>query len=205
MQVLAPIPILISFTIYVILCSTGEHNTAVKEGTEQYFEVAKIINHPTYDISKNKYNNDIALIQLEKPMVLNNYVRPICIGHKDFTDKLLKIIPHSWVTGWGNVRYQGRPTVKLQKLAVPYIDRASCKKSSRYAVTTSMFCAGFADEEKDACQGDSGGPHVTEFRNTWFLTGITSWGDKCAQKDRYGVYTRMSRFTDWVLSTTKLS
>ncbi|CAI9537390.1 unnamed protein product, partial [Staurois parvus] len=110
----------------------GEHNTADKEGTEQYLEVARIINHPTYNISKNKYNNDIALVELEKPMVLNDYARPICIGYKDFTDRLLKIIPHSWVTGWGNLRYRGRPTVKLQKLAVPYVDRATCKKSSQY-------------------------------------------------------------------------
>ncbi|XP_077346478.1 coagulation factor IX [Lithobates pipiens] len=182
----------------------GEHNTAVNEGTEQYMEVTRIINHPTYNVSKNKYNNDIALVELEKPMVLNDYARPICIGHKDFTDRLLKIIPHSWVTGWGNLRYRGRPTVKLQKLAVPFVDRATCKRSSRYSVSTTMFCAGFADEEKDACQGDSGGPHASDFRNTWFLTGITSWGDKCAQKDRYGVYTRVSRFTDWILNTTKL-
>ncbi|KAM5145535.1 coagulation factor IX [Mantella aurantiaca] len=182
----------------------GEHNTAIKEGTEQYLEVVKIINHPTYDVGKNKYNNDIALVELEKPMVLNDYARPICIGHKEFTDRLPSIIPYSWVTGWGNVRYKGRPSVKLQKLSVPYVDRATCKKSSRYYVSPNMFCAGFSDEEKDTCQGDSGGPHASEFRDTWFLTGITSWGDKCAQKDKYGVYTRVSRFTDWILSTTKL-
>nr|DBA20933.1 TPA: hypothetical protein GDO54_017664 [Pyxicephalus adspersus] len=182
----------------------GEHNTGVKEGTEQELEVTKIINYPTYNATKNKYNNDIALAQLEKPLTLNDYARPICIGNKEFTDRLLNIIPHSWVTGWGNVRYKGRQAVKLQKLAVPFVDRATCKKSSRYSVTTSMFCAGFSDGEKDACQGDSGGPHASEFRNTWFLTGITSWGDKCAQKDRYGVYTRVSRFTDWILTTTKL-
>lgn len=195
----------ISSTFFVILWSTtGEHNTDVKEGTEQYVEVVKIINHPTYDPSQNKFNNDIALVQLEKPLVFNDYVRPICIGHKDFTDRLLRIIPHSWVTGWGFIRYKGRSSVKLQKLAVPFVDRATCKRSSRYSVTTSMFCAGFADEEKDACQGDSGGPHSTEFRNTWFLTGITSWGDKCAQKDKYGVYTKVAKYTDWVLTNTKL-
>ncbi|KAM3911454.1 coagulation factor IX [Leptodactylus fuscus] len=184
---------------------TGDHNTDVAEGTEQYLNIARVITHSTYNATRNKYNNDIALVELADSIKLNDYARPICIGNRDFTDKLLKTIPHSWVTGWGHVRFQGRPTIKLQKLAVPNIDRATCKKSSRFHVSTTMFCAGYSDEEKDTCQGDSGGPHSSEFRSVWFLTGITSWGDKCAEKDKYGVYTRVSRFTDWILSNTKLT
>ncbi|KAM9326522.1 coagulation factor IX [Gastrophryne carolinensis] len=184
------------------LVVAGEHNTKENEGTEQYRKAVKIINHPTYNLT-NIYNNDIALVQLETPLELNDYARPICIGHREFTDKLVKTIPNSWVTGWGNLRYKGLPPIILQKLAVPYIDRGTCKRSSRYFVSTSMFCAGYSEEEKDSCQGDSGGPHASEFRNTWFLTGITSWGDKCAEKGRYGVYTKVSRFTDWILITTR--
>lgn len=183
----------------------GEYNTNVQEGTEQYLKIAQVISHSTYNATKSKYNNDIALIELADSINFNDYARPICIGNRDFTDRLLKIIPHSWVTGWGHVRFKGRPTIKLQKLAVPFIDRATCKRSSRFFVSTNMFCAGYSNEEKDSCQGDSGGPHSTEFRSVWFLTGITSWGDKCAEKDKYGVYTRISRFTDWILSTTKLT
>ncbi|KAG8553464.1 hypothetical protein GDO81_003423 [Engystomops pustulosus] len=184
---------------------TGEHNTEVKEGTEQKLKIKRIVPHPTYNATKSKYNNDIALVELAEPIKLNDYARPICVGHRDFTDKLLRTSSHSWVTGWGHVRYLGRPTITLQKLAVPYIDRANCKKSSRFFISKTMFCAGYSDQEKDSCQGDSGGPHSSEYRSIWFLTGITSWGDKCAEKDKYGVYTRVSQFTDWILSTTKLT
>ncbi|XP_040261600.1 coagulation factor IX [Bufo bufo] len=181
----------------------GDYNTDVQEGTEQYLPIAQVITHSTYNANKSKYNNDIALVKLADPIKLNDYARPICIGNRDFTDKLLQTASHSWVTGWGHVRFLGRPTIKLQKLAVPFIDRATCKKSSKFFVSTNMFCAGYSEEEKDTCQGDSGGPHSSEFRSVWFLTGITSWGDKCAEKGKYGVYTRMFRFIDWILSTTK--
>ncbi|XP_068107101.1 coagulation factor IX [Hyperolius riggenbachi] len=181
----------------------GEHNTRTKEGTEQYLEAANIINPPTYNATQSKYDNDIALVRLKKPIVFNDYVRPICVGHRNFTERLMTTVPYSWVTGWGHIVYKGLPSITLQKLAVPFIDRATCKKSSRFYVSTSMFCAGFADQAKDACQGDSGGPHVSEFRNVWYLTGITSWGDKCAQKDKYGVYTKVAKFSDWILRVTR--
>ncbi|MEE6516718.1 hypothetical protein FKM82_026404 [Ascaphus truei] len=187
------------FTVVV-----GEHNTEVSDETEQYLKVSQVILHPTYNASQNKYNNDIALIELEKPMELNSYATPICIGDWDFTENLLKKVAVSMVTGWGDVRFQGRPATVLQKLMVPYIDRATCKKSSRFSVFVNMFCAGYADQARDSCQGDSGGPHVTEYNNVWFLTGITSWGEKCAQKDKFGVYTRVSKFTTWIQTKTKL-
>ncbi|NP_001011223.1 coagulation factor IX precursor [Xenopus tropicalis] len=183
----------------------GEHNTEVSDGTEQHHKVTRIILYPAYNATRSKYNNDIALLELEKPLELNDYVRPVCIGNMDFTEKLLKRNAFSMVSGWGDLGYKGRPAVILQKLAVPYINQAACKKSSRFSIYANMFCAGYSDESKDTCQGDSGGPHVTEYKNLWFLTGITSWGEKCAEKDKYGVYTRLSRFTDWIRTTTKIS
>ncbi|XP_053329469.1 coagulation factor IX [Spea bombifrons] len=191
-------------TVGEFTVTAGEHNTEVNDGTEQYREVAKIIVHPTYNASRSKFNNDIALLELEKPLELNDYVRPICIGNKDFTESLMKSQQFSIVTGWGDVRYRGRPAIILQKLAVPYINRAACKSSSRSTVSINMFCAGYPDQSRDACEGDSGGPHATEYKTFWFLTGITSWGEKCAEKDRYGVYTRLSRYTDWIRAITKL-
>ncbi|KAM4664731.1 coagulation factor IX [Discoglossus pictus] len=182
----------------------GEHNTETSDGTEQYLNVSRVILHPNYNATKSKYNNDIALIELDNRLTLNNYITPICIGEKEFTEKLLRTRPFSMVTGWGYVRYQGRPATVLQKIMVPFIDRATCKRSSRFTVYPNMFCAGYADQSRDACQGDSGGPHVTSYGNIWFLTGITSWGEKCAEKDKYGVYTRLSRFTDWIQTFTKL-
>ena len=61
-----------------------------------------------------------------------------------------------------------------------------------------MFCAGYDAQPEDACQGDSGGPHVTRFRDTYFVTGIVSWGEGCARKGKFGVYTKVSNFLKWI-------
>lgn len=54
-------------------------------------------------------------------------------------------------------------------------------------------------------QGDSGGPHVTEVEGTSFLTGIISWGEECAMKGKYGIYTQVSRYVNWIKEKTKLT
>uniref|UniRef100_A0A8C5PHL2 Coagulation factor IX n=1 Tax=Leptobrachium leishanense TaxID=445787 RepID=A0A8C5PHL2_9ANUR len=179
----------------------GEHNTAAEDGTEQYMNVAQIIPYPRYNATSSKYVNDIALVKLAMPMTFNDYVKPICIGTKNFTEELLRSRQFSVVTGWGELRYKGRQAIILQKLAVPYVNRDICKKTSR-SIHRNMFCAGYSDQSGDSCRGDSGGPHATEYNKFWFLTGITSWGEKCAEKDKYGVYTKLSTFTSWVLAVT---
>lgn len=65
-------------------------------------------------------------------------------------------------------------------------------------ITDNMFCAGYPEATKDACSGDSGGPFVVNYRGTWFLTGVVSWGEQCATKGKYGVYTRLGNFLTWI-------
>jgi len=52
----------------------------------------------------------------------------------------------------------------------------------------------------DACVGDSGGPLVTvhNITGSLVLSGITSWGQGCAQPNQPGVYTRISYFRRWI-------
>ena len=64
-----------------------------------------------------------------------------------------------------------------------------------------MFCAGYLDAAMDACSGDSGGPLVVHYRGTTFLLGVVSWGEQCAAKGKYGVYTRLANFLSWIDQT----
>ncbi|ETE58342.1 Coagulation factor IX, partial [Ophiophagus hannah] len=179
----------------------GEHNVYIVDNTEQYRNVVRAIPHHTYNTT-NKYHNDIALLELDTPLVFNHYVTPICIGDKEFTNNLLKF-GIGTVSGWGKLAYQGRQASTLQVLQIRFIDRPTCLRSSSYPILANMFCAGHPDGAKDTCQGDSGGPYTTDIEHVWFLTGITSWGEQCAKKDKYGIYTRVSRYVKWIRETTK--
>ncbi|KAG8144638.1 hypothetical protein E2320_013108 [Naja naja] len=179
----------------------GEHNIYTVDNTEQYRNVVRAIPHPTYNTT-NKYHNDIALLELDAPLEFNHYVTPICIADKEFTNSLLKF-GLGTVSGWGKLAYQGRQASILQVLQIRFIDRPTCLRSSSYPILANMFCAGHPDGAKDTCQGDSGGPYTTDIEHVWFLTGITSWGEECAKKDKYGIYTRVSRYIKWIRETTK--
>uniref|UniRef100_A0A8D0EY87 Coagulation factor IX n=1 Tax=Strix occidentalis caurina TaxID=311401 RepID=A0A8D0EY87_STROC len=186
------------------LVSAGEYNTNEDDNTEQRRKVVKVIPHPTYNATINEHHNDIALLELDQPLSFNSYVTPICIGSREFTNALLK---HGMgtVSGWGSTLFRGRPATILQILKVPFVDRPTCLKSTSTTILQNMFCAGFPAGGSDTCGGDSGGPYTTEIEGTWFLTGITSWGEECAKPGKYGIYTRVSKYLKWIKETTRLT
>ncbi|KAM7417434.1 hypothetical protein PAMA_017198 [Pampus argenteus] len=176
----------------------GEHNIHTKDIAEQDHDVLEQHIHPRYNASVSLYNHDIALLYLNSRITFSTTVRPICIGPRDFTETLVKESSPATVSGWGRTRFLGATANTLHKVEVPFTDRTECKHSSSARITPFMFCAGYYDVAKDACQGDSGGPHANSIHDTWFLTGIVSWGEECAKHGKYGVYTRVSLYYSWI-------
>ncbi|XP_071427269.1 coagulation factor X-like [Pithys albifrons albifrons] len=174
----------------------GEVDREKKEQSESMHTVDKIVVHPKY-VAKT-YDNDIALIKLREPITFSEYIIPACLPRPDFANEVLMNQRSGVVSGFGREFEGGRLPKKLKVLEVPYVDRNTCNQSSNFVITENMFCAGYDTEQKDACQGDSGGPHVTRYKDTYFVTGIVSWGEGCAEKGKYGVYTKLSRFLRWV-------
>ena len=52
-------------------------------------------------------------------------------------------------------------------------------------------------------QGDSGGPLqcYSEDQDTFYVAGVTSFGEQCGLPHRPGVYTQTSRFSTWLERT----
>lgn len=144
------------------------------------------------------FHNDIALIKLKTPIKFTKFIIPACLPDQAFAEDVLMKQPDAMISGFGRVHERGPQSTLLQKLNVPYVDRAHCIESSTFKISKHMFCAGYDTVDKDACQGDSGGPHVTNYKGTWFVTGVVSWGEGCARAGKYGVYTQVSKYIRWL-------
>ncbi|XP_071026932.1 suppressor of tumorigenicity 14 protein homolog [Oncorhynchus clarkii lewisi] len=162
-------------------------------------QIRRIILHSQYDQFTSDY--DIALLELSTPVYFNDLVQPVCVpasSHAFTTGTSCH------VTGWGVLMEDGELASLLQEATVKIINRNNCNKLYEDAVTPRMLCAGNLQGGVDACQGDSGGPLVClERGRRWFLAGIVSWGEGCARQNRPGVYTQVTKFTDWIHLQTK--
>ena len=93
-------------------------------------------------------------------------------------------------------------TDRLQALDLPILMNSHCdmedlKYSTLRFDSDAMICAGYPKGGKDSCHGDGGGPLVCDGE----LQGVTSWGLNCAEIGRPGVYTRVSKFNNWIEMT----
>ncbi|XP_039215675.1 coagulation factor X-like [Crotalus tigris] len=173
----------------------GEVDISRKK-TGRLLAVNKIYVHQKFVLAT--YDYDIALIQLKTPIRFSENVIPACLPTADFANQVLMKQDLGTVSGFGRIQEKGRTSNTLKVVNLPYVDRHVCKLSSNFPITENMFCAGYHTLPQDACQGDSGGPHITAYRDTHFITGIISWGEGCAQKGKYGVYTKVSKFIPWI-------
>ena len=118
---------------------------------------------------------------------------PICLPAQNDDPTAHKILT---VSGWGRLTESGHNNEQLMAVDVPVVERNSCSKVYS-EITKNMFCAGYEQGKKDACQGDSGGPIISIDKNDIAtIRGIVSWGYRCAQPHKPGVYTRVGVFID---------
>ncbi|XP_062438628.1 vitamin K-dependent protein C isoform X1 [Rhea pennata] len=176
--------------------TVGDFDKYQREMKEQKIDVERSWTHPHYD--SNNYNSDIALLYLSSDVVFNEYAIPICLPSPNLATLLTEEGRVGMVSGWGATHYRGATLRFLMKVKLPIVSMDTCQRSTDKLVTDNMFCAGYEAEAEDACKGDSGGPFTVSYHNTWFLLGIVSWGEGCAEKGKYGVYTRVSNYLPWI-------
>ncbi|XP_062858491.1 plasminogen [Trichomycterus rosablanca] len=173
----------------------GIHTEKATESSKQVRDLSKIILEPT--------GKDIALLKLDRPVTINDKVLTACLPEKDF------IVPSGtecYVTGWGDTQGTGGDGI-LKETGFPVIDNKICNRPAylNNRVKDHEMCAGNIEGGSDSCQGDSGGPLVCFAQKSFVLQGVTSWGLGCANAMKPGVYARVSKFIDWIESTTKLN
>lgn len=177
----------------------GQTDLTAHDG--QRVNIEEIVIYPHYYTTKqNEEVNDIALIKLAMPVAISHNIAPIdLITAKD--EALVAPGVPAIVTGWGWLTQSGSRSPMLQEVVLPIVSNEVCNQPQSYngAITEAMLCAGYAEGGRDSCQGDSGGPLVVrDEQGRWRLAGLVSFGQGCAKAHKYGVYTRLSKFADWL-------
>lgn len=187
--------------IYAGITLRGEKNNG------QIRNVVEIIRHPDYGTNPDsRFDHDIALLRLSSPLILNNEVQVIdyatqADANAGWTDPG-RI---ATVSGWGRLFSGGNQPNHLQSINIPIVDNATA--AGQYNpllqdldITANMLAAGNVGiGGQDACQGDSGGPLVVQDNSDRdILAGIVSFGRYCADPNFLGIYTRVSRYCDWI-------
>ncbi|XP_021932320.1 trypsin-1-like isoform X1 [Zootermopsis nevadensis] len=178
----------------------GDNDLYTEEGREQRSYVIRVV---TTNFAINNFSNDIALLQLKKPLHLDGErIAPVCLpqpGEK-FIDG------YGIVTGWGRLTENGNLPHLLQMVSLPIIPTSECHdmyEKLGYAkyLNQCQLCGGFEEGGSDSCQGDSGGPLVCLHTDgLYYLCGVVSWGIGCARPNLPGIYTEVSCFSDWIRS-----
>lgn len=169
-----------------------------RSGGERLKVVALFV-HPQWDAKTQDY--DVAVLKLAAPSALGRPV-PIDEAPPASGEKL-------HVSGWGAIAEGGPGSEDLLAAEVPLVDNAACQAETGYggSITPRMMCAGYREGGIDSCQGDSGGPLVAGAPGSWRLVGVVSWGEGCAQRLKYGVYSRVSEMLPWIrsMSTVRIA
>ncbi|XP_078379733.1 chymotrypsinogen B-like isoform X4 [Oculina patagonica] len=189
----------------------GDVDRIKTEGSEQEFEVKRIVKHRLFS-HPVPYENDIALFQLSRPADLSDLVNTACLP--GFLEEV-PVGTECYITGWGQMFGEVQESAPiLQQARMPVVSNGACAAkldtspngglhtdNRTWIVTSKMICAGDAGKTKThGCFGDSGGPF--QCRNTagqWVVQGIVSWGDPdCSSRNHYTVFTRVSVFRGWL-------
>ncbi|XP_066995254.2 venom protease [Anabrus simplex] len=185
------------FTPRDITVRLGEYDLQTQDETRSKdFRVMEFRVHESYE--RTTYENDIAIIKLQRPTVFNSYIWPICLppAGRNFTNET------AIVTGWGTLFYGGPTSPVLMEVDVPVWEQERCVSRFSQPILETCLCAGGYEGGKDSCQGDSGGPLMYKEDGRWMTIGVVSWGIMCGNPGSPGVYTRVNRYLDWILKNS---
>jgi len=173
----------------------GEYNRFVEQGSEINVRVTKIIRYRGYD--PRQLNNDIALLKLDFPVILDKYVQPACLPSQN-----APVGSECYITGWGQIKHPGDMVSLLQQGMLPVVSNKKCYERNKHSInvpiTDAMICGG-DNTRTSGCHGDSGGPYVCKINGRWELHGAVSHGSgSCTAKDAYTVFSRVYHFKDWI-------
>ncbi|NXU89343.1 PROZ protein, partial [Xiphorhynchus elegans] len=164
-------------------------------GTEKIMQVSEKHIHIRYD--EDTGENNIALLQLQEHVECNNYQLPVCTPERDFAEHVLIPKLAGTVSGW---RMEG-DELQGDELPVSYLPAEDCKQILNISLTNRQFCGHLQEAVNKRLAG--GSFLATEYKGTWFLTGILgSWPLEDTDWKTL-LFTNTARYMIWVKQKMK--
>ncbi|XP_069668904.1 trypsin-1 isoform X2 [Periplaneta americana] len=199
---------LIELPVEHVRVTVGEHDLAKRETPlAQEVRVRRLVLHPDYRCER--YDHDIALLELDDAVDWSESVWPACLpkGAESFSGR------EATAAGWGwlhETSSLGGRTDVLQKVTLLVVDNDTCRtwyksKGKKNKILDSQMCAGYEEGGRDSCWADSGGPLMVGDDERITVVGVISSGIGCAQPKLPGLYTRMSNYSAWIRTYVQAS
>ncbi|NXL14382.1 ACRO protein, partial [Setophaga kirtlandii] len=116
----------------------------------QVRNVKKVVIHRNY--KRSDMSNDIALMQLDRPVLCSSYTQLACLAEPTLSVSELR---NCWIAGWGATTARSLDSAdRLQQAKVKLIDVQLCNSSDWYAgeVHPYNLCAGYPQGTIDSCK-----------------------------------------------------
>ncbi|KAL6076772.1 hypothetical protein STEG23_002036 [Scotinomys teguina] len=153
------------FVLTTAKCSLLHNNISVKANAGQRIGVKSTHVHMRYDEESGE--NDLSLLELEKPLQCPSSGLPVCVPERDFAEHVLIPGTEGLLSGW-MLNGTDLDTTPMM-LPVTQVDGEECEQTLNVTVTTRTSC-----EESSVVTGSwvEGSVVTREHKGTWFLTGI---------------------------------
>ncbi|NXU80298.1 PROZ protein, partial [Oreotrochilus melanogaster] len=159
------------------------------KGTEKILEVSEKHIHIRYD--EDTGENNIALLQLQEHVECSSHQLPLCMPERDFAEHILIPKFAGTVSAW---RLEG-DELRGEELQVSYLPAEDCQQILNISLTNRQFCGALQETVDKQLAG--GGFLATEYKGTWFLTGILgSWPLEDTEWETL-LFTNTARYMIW--------
>nr|XP_060632266.1 acrosin-like [Anolis sagrei ordinatus] len=190
---------------YKLLLGCNRVNLPGPDSRERFIKT--LVKHEDFRSTLNTGGtifNDIALVEMSKPVNCSDYIQPACLPDNSMA---VTDLTHCYLSGWGRTdqKKQIYPDI-LQEGKVDLIPRWNCSQWWNRILPPMNLCAGTESGSVDFCQGDSGGPvQCRESRSERFwVLGVLSWGSlDCAVVKKPSIFISTQYFLDWIEEHSK--
>ncbi|ETE59940.1 Acrosin, partial [Ophiophagus hannah] len=153
----------------------------------QLRSIKRIIFHQDYN--PTTMINDIALIELDNPVIFNDYVQPICLPPVSLDSEAFSIC----YVSISAVVYEARANI---------LETTTCNSSDWYygGMNPHTLCASLKDKGGHSCQGHGGGLLMCKTlpKSPYYIVGISNSEKDCDRVEYPKIYTSIKQFLEWI-------